>query len=103
MYEYGIRIQNTEPIKSCEFLPCEIVDSFTCMHDKGAAFRCDRMRLPEIAAQRERVRPSILLNDPDGKIFSLQIWPKLVVVADRRDPAEKIPYATPPEAHIPGH
>lgn len=46
------------------------------------------------------MRPSIPLNDSYREVLSLQFRPEGIVVAHRGYAAQKVSYATPPQAHI---
>jgi hypothetical protein len=100
MHKYSISMQKSEPVKFGKLSPRLIVDTFTCMHDKGAFFRCIGICPPEIAPQSQRMCPAIFLQHLNREIISLQLRPKNIMVADRCDSAKKIPYTTPSEADV---
>src|SRR5579883_66743 len=100
MHEHSICGQHSEPVKAKYILHGEIVYSFTRVNHKRRAFRRSRICPCKIAAQSERVCPSIALNNPDRKVLALQFQPKRIMMADRSDAAKQVPDASPPEADM---
>jgi hypothetical protein len=103
MHDDSARIESAEAIEGEELLLRKGVDSFTDVDDEWTSRWSGGVRAMNVAAQSERVCPSIALHDANGEVSVAQRLPERVMVAYRGNAAEEIANAAPAEADFFGN
>src|SRR5215469_8275530 len=69
------------------------------MNDERTLVRCFRKSAPDVFFKWERVRPTVLSQDTNRKLFSKDVGFVGIVVTDRRNAGEQVFDPSPPEPH----
>ncbi len=98
MHKDSAAIQDSKPFKRPKLLPRLLIESFTGVHNERTSNWGSGARLANVTPKGQRMGPAIILDDANGEISPSQLGPKGVVVANGSHAAEKISYASPPQA-----
>jgi hypothetical protein len=103
MHDHGSIIEKPQSLELVQFVPRLYIDSFARVDDERATFGRSRTRCAKIAAQRYGMAPAVTLKYSHWKPFSLKLWPKRIMVADRCCATQQVAYSTPPKPHLSWH